>query len=112
MAADIIIMLMNIIDFFPSGIVIPVIVLLILYRQHKKSGEPRYDERTEKITGKAAMSTVSMLMVAMLAILYGGDFDLFKLETQQTISILFLTLLISFIAFYRYYNSKDNSKDF
>ncbi|NPE28488.1 DUF2178 domain-containing protein [Methanococcoides sp. SA1] len=91
---------------------IPIIVglatgYLIVNRKRKRSEEPEQDERTENVAGKAAQGTVIVLMLEMGVILYGDMFDLFKLETPATISILFITLLISLIAFRRYYNSKE-----
>ncbi|MDY0385869.1 MAG: DUF2178 domain-containing protein [Methanolobus sp.] len=96
----------DIIDFIPI-IVGVAIGFLIFNRKYKKSEEPEQDERTEKAAGKAAHSTIIVLMLAMAVIFYGYIFDLFKLETDQSIAILALTLLLSLIAFRRYYNSKD-----
>lgn len=91
---------------------VPIIVgfaigFLILNRKNKRSEEPRQDERTENVAGKAAQGTIIVLMLEMGVILYGDIFDLFKLETPATIIILFFTLLISMISFGRYYNSKE-----
>lgn len=99
-------MAVDIISFI--GVIVGLAIgFLIVNRRRKKSETPEQDERTENVAGKAAQGTVIVLMLAMAVILYGDLFDLFKLETDQSIPILFFTLLISMIAFRRYYNSKE-----
>ncbi|KGK98486.1 hypothetical protein LI82_12380 [Methanococcoides methylutens] len=73
----------------------------------KKTGEPEHDERTEKVTGKAAKSTIVVLMAACAIILWGDIFGLFKLETRETLAILFPVLMLSMLGFVTYYNSKE-----
>lgn len=80
---------------------------LLIGRGRKKSEEPEQDERTENVAGKAAQSTIIVLMLAMAVILSGDLFDLFKLETYQSIPMLFFTLILSLIVFRSYYNSKE-----
>lgn len=92
---------------FIAAIVGVAIGFLIVNMRRKKSEEPEQDERTENAAGKAAHSTIIVLLLAMAVILWGDLFELFKLETDQSIPILFFTLLISLIAFRRYYNSKE-----
>ncbi|MDA0524746.1 DUF2178 domain-containing protein [Methanococcoides alaskense] len=99
-------MAVDIIEFIPILIGLAT-GYLILNRKRKRSEEPEQDERTENVAGKAAHNTIIVLMLAMALIGYGDIFDLFKMGTPATISILFITLLISLIAFRRYYNSKE-----
>ncbi|KGK98485.1 hypothetical protein LI82_12375 [Methanococcoides methylutens] len=99
-------MAVDIISFI--GVIVGVTIgFLIVNRGRKKSGEPEQDERTEKVAGKAANSSIIVLLLAMAVILWGDLFELFKIETGQSISILFFTLMISLITFRRHYSSKE-----
>ncbi len=73
----------------------------------KKTEEPEHDERTEKVAGKAARSTIVVLMAACAVILWGDIFGLFKFGARETLAILFPVLLFSMLAFVNYYNSKE-----
>jgi uncharacterized membrane protein len=92
--------------------IMPIIVgisigFFIHYKRHKKTGEPEYDERTEKVAGKAAQCTIIVLMAAMALIMWGAFFDLFTLGSNEVVSLLFFTLLFSMIGFRHYYLSKE-----
>ncbi|MCM1987230.1 DUF2178 domain-containing protein [Methanococcoides seepicolus] len=89
------------------GASIGILISTIYDIRYKKIGEPEHDERTEKVTGKAAKSTIIVLMAACAVILYGDIFGLFKLETRETLAILFPVLMLSMLGFVTYYNSKD-----
>ncbi|MBP2029902.1 putative membrane protein [Methanohalophilus levihalophilus] len=99
-------MAIDIFSFIP--VIIGVVVgFLVSSRKRSKSGEPEHDERTEKVAGKAARSTIVVLMISFAVILWGDIFNLFKLETRETIAILFPVLLLSMLGFVTYYTSKD-----
>ncbi len=79
----------------------------INFIRRKRTGEPERDERTQKVAGKAAQSTVILIMVALAVIGWGDILGMFKLETPMIVSLIFFTLMISMIGFSRYYNSKE-----
>ena len=89
------------------GASIGLLISTIYDIRYKNIGEPEHDERTEKVTGKAAKSTIIVLMGAIAVILWGDIFGLFKLETIEIMAILFPVLLLSMLGFVTYYNSKD-----
>jgi uncharacterized membrane protein len=92
---------------FLIGILIATIHNIRRKAKRKRSEGPEHDERTEKVTGKAAKSTIIVLMGVCAVILWGDIFGLFKLETRETMAILFPVLLLSMLAFVNYYNSKE-----
>lgn len=92
---------------FPALLVIGALISSIYDFRLKKIGEPEHDERTEKVTGKAAKATIIVLLGAFAVILWGDFLGLFKLETRETLAILFPVLMLSMLGFVTYYNSKE-----
>lgn len=100
MVADLNIQILLYVIFFAIGWAIHSIL-------RKKTNEPKSDERKEKVAGKAARNTIVVIMGALAVIGWGDILDLFKLETLAVVSLVFFTLMISMIGFFKYYNSKD-----
>ncbi|MCM1987229.1 DUF2178 domain-containing protein [Methanococcoides seepicolus] len=102
-------MTVDIFEYMPLiiGMEIGSLIALIYIIRRKKSGEPEHDERTEKVTGKAARSTIIVLMLVFLTILGGELLSLIKLEAIEMLAIIFPILLISMVGFVSYYNSKE-----
>jgi uncharacterized membrane protein len=80
---------------------------ILQHMRRRKRQEPENDERTEGAAGKAARSTIIVLMGAIALVMWGDLLDLFKIGTIEFGSILFLTLLFSMIGFRHYYLSKE-----
>ena len=100
MVADLDIQLLIFILFFTIGGVIYFIL-------RKKPNEPEGDERTQKIAGKAALNTIVVIMGTLGVIGWGDALNILKLETPAVVSVVFITLMISMIGFFKYYNSKE-----
>lgn len=100
MVADLNIQLLIFVIFFTMGGVIHFIL-------RKKPNEPKSDERKQKVAGKAAQNTIVVIMGVLAVIGWGDILDLFKLETLAVVSLVFFTLMISMIGFFKYYNSKE-----
>lgn len=102
-------MAVDIFEYMPLiiGMEIGSLIALIYIVKRKKSGEPEHDERTEKVTGKAARSTIIVLMLVLLTILGGELLGLVKLETGEMLALTIPALLISMVGFVSYYNSKE-----
>jgi uncharacterized membrane protein len=101
---------MNTIDVTTN--MIPIIIgmsigFLIRQRSRRKSEEPEQDERTQKIAGKAAQSTLVVLMAAMAVVLWGEMLDVFKLQATPILSFMFFLMLMSLIVFRQYYKVKE-----
>ena len=77
---------------------------LVMRRKRK---DPISDERTEKIAGKSARMTLVVIMGVIAIIAWGNILELFKLETQAALAIIFSSLLISMLGFLQYYGRKE-----
>ena len=73
----------------------------------RKRKDPISDERTEKIAGKSARMTLVVIMGVIAIIAWGNILELFKLETQAALAIIFSSLLISMLGFLQYYGRKE-----
>ncbi len=75
-----------------------------------KSGYPRKDERTERITGKAAFYSMHIGLYSMLAILFMRvvDEELFGLSGLDVNPVIYASILIPSVSFIvlRWYFSK------
>jgi hypothetical protein len=97
-------------DFLPWSIVsiaIPVLIVLIgilmvwqIFKD-RKSGFPRADERTQKITGKAAIAALFIgsyfILALMFMLLFGRE--LYNLQNVDAGYLLIATLLVSNVSF-------------
>jgi hypothetical protein len=97
-------------DFLPWSIVsiaIPILIvligILIVWRifKDRKSGFPRADERTQRITGKAATYTLLIGNYFTLALMFMLIFgrELYNLQNVDAGYLLLSTLLVSSISF-------------
>jgi hypothetical protein len=89
------------------GIIIPVLIVLIgiivVWRLYKdrKSGFPSADERTQRITGKAAICALligNYFTIALMFMLIFGR-ELYNLQNVDAGYLLLSTLLVSSISF-------------
>ncbi|MCK4429482.1 MAG: DUF2178 domain-containing protein [Candidatus Aenigmarchaeota archaeon] len=85
-------------------IVFGIMASLVMRRKRK---DPISDERTEKIAGKSARMTLVVIMGVIAIIAWGNILELFKLETQAALAIIFSSLLISMLGFLQYYGRKE-----
>jgi hypothetical protein len=84
-------------------LLIVLIAILIVWRilKDRKSGFPRADERTQRITGKAATYTVLIGNYFTLALMFMLIFgrELYNLQNVDAGYLLLSTLLVSSISF-------------
>jgi uncharacterized membrane protein len=92
---------------FATGFAIASIISMLWRKKTEKTDEPKYDERTQKIGGKAAKATIVVIMGVLAVIGWGDILGVFKLETSMAVSLVFFALMISMFGFLRYYNSKE-----
>ncbi|WP_135610151.1 DUF2178 domain-containing protein [Methanococcoides sp. AM1] len=88
---------------FPVLLIIGALISFIYDLRHKKTGEPDHDERTEKVSGKAAKATIIVLMATCAIILgmfllglilwqfqfYGGGAALIIMASMLTVIFLY-----------------------
>jgi hypothetical protein len=97
-------------DFLPWSIVsiaipllIVLIAILVVWRilKDRKSGFPRADERTQRITGKAATFALLISNYFILALMFMLIFgrELYNLQNVDAGYLLLSTLLVSSISF-------------
>jgi uncharacterized membrane protein len=93
-----------------------IIGVLAVWRAHqeRKSGFPLSDERTSRITGKAAYSSLYIGLYFMIAILIillvGKEFLEFPdLDAMPALNASILVFSISFLALRWYFNRKGDS---
>ena len=98
-----------------NAVLIILVGMLVLWKVHKdkKSGYPVQDERTAKISGKAAIGTyyisIAFMISLNLFIIFGKEFlDLPELEAGWAVIAIMLVSAISYGLLGAYYNRKGD----
>jgi UDP-N-acetylmuramyl pentapeptide phosphotransferase/UDP-N-acetylglucosamine-1-phosphate transferase len=98
-----------------NAVLIVLVGVLVIWKVHrdKKAGYPTNDERTKKITGKAAIGTyyislVFMISLTLLIILGNEFFDLPELDAGWAIISIMLVNGISYALLSWYYSRKGD----
>ena len=83
-------------------------------RQERKSGFPRSDERTSRITGKAAFYSLYIglyfMIAVLIALIVGGEFFGFPdLDAMSALNASILVFSVSFLVLRWYFNRKGDS---
>jgi len=100
-------------------IIIALIAIILFWRivKDRRSGFPAGDERTQKITGKAAMFafyigqyfTLALLAVNLIGNEFYGTHGSFFLEAGYALIASLLAYSVSFIILYWYFGRKADS---
>ena len=97
-----------------AAIIIGIAILLVwIFMKEKRSGYPLKDERTQKITGKAAISALLIGMYSTLARLFVNlmnevFYDLPAFEVGYGLIASLLIYSISFIGFFWFFSRKGD----
>jgi len=83
-------------------------------RRDRKSGFPRSDERTSRITGKAAFYSLYIglyfMIAVLIALIVGGEFFGFPdLDAMPALNASILVFSVSFLVLRWYFNRKGDS---
>jgi uncharacterized membrane protein len=98
-----------------NAVLIVFVGILVIWKVHRdrKAGYPTNDERTKKITGKAAIGTyyisLSFMITLTLFLIFGNEFlDLPELDAGWAIISIMLVNGISYALLSWYYSRKGD----
>ncbi|MCZ7384996.1 MAG: DUF2178 domain-containing protein [Candidatus Methanoperedens sp.] len=79
-----------------------------MYHYTKYGDQPLYDERTKKISGYAASSTLLAMMLSMAALMIADELKLLILTGAHVLAILFFVMVLFLNLSLWYFNRKGD----
>ncbi|MDO9517329.1 MAG: DUF2178 domain-containing protein [Methanosarcinaceae archaeon] len=79
-----------------------------MYKYTKYGDHPLYDERTKKMSGYAASSTLLALMLSMATLMIADELKLLILTGPHVLAILFFVMVLFLNLSLWYFNRKED----